>query len=253
MYCKYCGQQIADDSIFCKYCGVKLDEVVAGTLEEQTIVCSAETYNDTKASSQEVTITTNDSQPLQIEVSKKTKNNSSTIANEIIGNLRMVGYATLLVAVYLLGFIIYHKKDIKEYEFKKSSYLGESCYDPVWLEGDWEFDWEKHYYDYLHWCVYQDINELKHSPEECLMLAKHLEWELSLTEKDKEILIAQAKIRAQDDLTDWNESINDRRKDRFKDDLKTNVIYASLFSALLMILGRYLIKLINWVNTNKTE
>ena len=112
MYCKYCGQQIADDSIFCKYCGVKLDEVVAGTLEEQTIVCSAETYNDTKASSQEVTITTNDSQPLQIEVSKKTKNNSSTIANEIIGNLRMVGYATLLVAVYLLGFIIYHKKDI---------------------------------------------------------------------------------------------------------------------------------------------
>ena len=28
MYCKYCGKEIADDSIFCRYCGGKQEESV---------------------------------------------------------------------------------------------------------------------------------------------------------------------------------------------------------------------------------
>ena len=105
----------------------------------------------------EVVITTKETQPLQVEVSKKTTDNSSTIADEIVGNLKMVGFAFVLFAVYMLGFMLVHQKDIKEYDYPNNSYFGESCYDPNTISGNWKFDWEEHYYETLYWQKYHQI------------------------------------------------------------------------------------------------
>ena len=39
----------------------------------------------------------------------------------------------------------------------------------------------------------------------------------------------------------------------FEEDLKKNATYASIISLLVMILGRYFVKSVKWVNVNKTK
>ena len=91
MYCKHCGKQIADDSSFCQYCGeMVIDESL---LRESSTTLPANNKNISEAGTSEVIIVTKEANPIQVEVSQKGKDNSSTIANEIVGNLKMVGIA----------------------------------------------------------------------------------------------------------------------------------------------------------------
>ena len=87
MYCKHCGKQIADDSTFCQHCGGKVIEVSSSEVNSGV----SQANNEQSESAQEVVVATKEANPIQVEISKKGKDNSSTIANEIVGNLKMVG------------------------------------------------------------------------------------------------------------------------------------------------------------------
>lgn len=78
-----------------------------------------------------------------MEVSKKGKDNSSTIANEIVGNLKMVGVALCIFLVYMMGVVLIHSKDAKPLD--ENSYWGESCYDPTTMSSGRMFHWQQHY------------------------------------------------------------------------------------------------------------
>ncbi len=274
MYCKYCGKEIANDSSYCKYCGGKLfDEELDN--------------DELKTKTNDVQNTTKGIQHSQVEFTHKENNNDSAIANEITANLKMVGWAAAFVAVYLLGFVLVHLKDIKEYDYeKKISFYGESCYDPPSITGNWRLHWEEHYYDLLYIGLYKTIPVKGFetpSPKEYLERAKTLEKEY---EKKKKRIDAQlkrqpkikgvytwlelekdmydeynnprkikekAKADAATDIESWNFEINHYRKSGFKEDLKKNALYVSLISLSIFILGRYLVKLTKWTKANKTQ
>ena len=255
MYCKHCGKQIADDSTFCQYCGGKVDTPAQEPKEDSTIEQIEQPAEKEQQLAPEVVITTKETQPLQVEVSKKTTDNSSTIADEIVGNLKMVGFAFVLFAVYMLGFMLVHQKDIKEYDYPNSSYFGESCYDPNTISGNWKFDWEEHYYETLYWQKYHQIPFHLESPsaKQCLENAESLEKQLRLSQDEIDFYRKQAKENAQKDKQDWADTINMYRKSGYEDDMKTNATYASIICLVLCVLGRYLVKLTKWVDKNKTE
>lgn len=283
MYCKHCGKEIADDSKFCQYCGGRIDTPILDFKEEDSIENPAEEDNTTP----QIVIKTNDDSAIQVELTKKSTDNSSTIANEIVGNLKMVGIAAALFAIYMIGFMLIHQKDITHYDYEtRKSYFGESCYDSNVLSGNWKFHWEEHYYDILYFRLYREIPLHLHArtPEQCLKDAEYLEekinkrraeiaeelkreaktYNYNYTEDDIEFLTKaqglfspesakeDAKTRAARDIQDWNDTINNGRQWGYEDDLKKNAIYAAIISLLTMILGRYIIKLIKWVDSNKT-
>ena len=72
----------------------------------------------------------------------------------------MLGWAALLFAVYMIGFVIFHLKDINEYDYDKDkSYIGESCYDPSYdFRNDYLY-WEKRYYDEICWRLSLETTE----------------------------------------------------------------------------------------------
>ena len=141
MYCKHCGKQIADDSSFCQYCGEKvIDELL---LSENSTILPANNKNISEEGTSEVIIVTKEANPIQVEVSKKGKDNSSTIANEIVGNLKMVGVALCIFLVYMMGVVLIHSKDAKPLD--ENSYWGESCYDPTTMSSNRMFHWHQHY------------------------------------------------------------------------------------------------------------
>lgn len=141
MYCKHCGKQIADDSSFCQYCGEKvIDESL---LQESSTILPANNKNISEAGTSEVIIVTKEANPIQVEVSKKGKDNSSTIANEIVRNLKMVGIALCIFLAYMMGVVLIHSKDAKPLD--ENSCWGESCYDPTTMSSDRMFHWQQHY------------------------------------------------------------------------------------------------------------
>lgn len=283
MYCKHCGKQIADDSTFCQYCGGKvMDESL---LQESRTILPNDSVNESEGSTAEVVISTKEANPIQVELSKKGKDNSSTIANEIVGNLKMAGIAAALFAIYMIGFMLLHQKDITKYDYDThTSYFGESCYDPTTLTGNWKFHWEEHYYETLYFILHHNIPYTLQTPtpEQCLKNAEDLEEEINrkkatidrvrgnrpvqkgiVTQADLEAfelesinfaeLRNQAKGDAARDIQDWNDTINNHRRWGYEEDLKKNAIYAAIISLLVMILGRYLVKSVKWVNANKTS
>lgn len=240
--------------------------------------------NELEISTPEEVIATKDANPIHVEVSQKGKDNSSVIANEIIGNLKMAGIAAALFAIYMIGFMLIHQKDIKKYDYDThTSYFGESCYDPATLMGNWKFHWEQHYYDKLYFALHQSIpiDLQQPTPEECLKDAQKLEEEYNqrvsaletfikyspkqegvateynlklmlLKLSSPDVLKEEAKDAAKRDIGDWNDTINNHRRWGYEEDLKNNAIYAAIICLLVMILGRYLVKSIKWVNANKT-
>ena len=120
MYCKKCGKQISDDSKYCKYCGISVDETVPAN--------NADIPTTTQELKSEVVVTSKENVPVKIEISKKTTIKESTIANEVVANLKMVGIAVILWSAYILGFMCVHSKDTKP--MNEKSWYGESCYDP---------------------------------------------------------------------------------------------------------------------------
>ena len=274
MYCKHCGKEIADDSKFCQHCG------------ERQIGLESKN-NELNREFNEPYSIAKDDQSSRIEVSNG-KNINNIIADEIIGNLKMIGLAASFIAVYLLGFWLIHLKDISKFDYEtKTSYYGESCYDPsVMPSNGWRYlHWEQHYYAKLYFALYNDLPVFVSgipSAEECLSRAKDLEkkykekkelLELEIEKQSKiegvgypvemeksvledyynpQKLKEEAKVSAARDIESLNWQINDYRKTGFINDLKKNAKYVTLICLIITILGRYIIKIIKWTKINRT-
>lgn len=278
MYCKHCGKQIADDSTFCQYCGGKVMD--DSPKQDSSIILPVKGDNKSEESTPEVVISTKEANPIQVEFSKKGKNNSSTIANEIVRNLKMVGIALCIFLVYMMGFVLIRSKDAKP--LGENSYWGESCYDPATMSGSQMFHWQQHYAikvcmapnykskrkrvhgsssefeNYFFVNSFEPINAADYSlimgmnGEEALSYAnreaKNKELPQSLLEQYEE----EAKKDAERDKQSFNDEISSIRKYAYEKDLQKNATYAAIISLLVMVLGRYFVKSVKWVSTNKT-
>lgn len=296
MFCKYCGKKIAEDSVFCQYCGGKMDlisqEDESHQVNDKDTTVENEEPIETKGAKEvkSVIIETKEEKPIQVELSKKKNDKKSTIANEIVANIKMLGWAALLFAVYMIGFIIYHGKDVKEFDcLKDESYFGESCYDPsVIYNFNWMLHWEEHYYGLLCYTLEKEVSRrtsmsledtkkrIEELEKQIVEKKKLLQRKYNLPDKisdedflkyygmlgvvnyhiyktDLEQLKKEAKQNAKKDIEGWNNEINSYRKDGYKEDLKKNALYAAIISILIMVLGRYIIKSAKWVNTNKSK
>lgn len=75
MYCRKCGKQIADDSVFCQYCGGKVYPIIKEDGTSHDNDCTIVTANNEsrlKEHNNECIIETKNANPIQVEVSKKT-------------------------------------------------------------------------------------------------------------------------------------------------------------------------------------
>lgn len=278
MYCKHCGKQIADDSSFCQYCGGKVTD--ESLLQESSTILPANNENNSEESTPEVIIATKGANPIQVEVSKKGKDNNSNIANEIVGNLKMAGIALCIFFVYMMGVVLIHSKDAKPLD--ENSYWGESCYDPATMSSSQMFHWQQHYAKKV--CMapnyktkrnnvhgsssdfenlvfansFEPINAADYSlimgmnGEEALSYANREAKEKELPQSLLEQYEEEAKKDAEQDRQSFNDEISSIRKYAYEEDLKNNAIYAAIISLLVMILGRYFVKSVKWVNANKT-
>ncbi len=247
MYCKHCGKQIADDSTFCQYCGGKVDALAQESKEDSVVEQTEKPAETDKETAEEVVITTKEAQPLQVEVSKKTKDNSSTIANEIVGNLKMVGFALIGWFVFMIGFIAFHQKDIKQHP---DSYWGESCYDESYTTGNYgSFDWKEILAEYKRYRT-NERNGLmwdgRRSPYGNMP-------QIKIYDRSDEELEKDAKEEAEKNKASFSEYINSNRQWSFEEDRNEKAKYSAIILLALFIVGRYLIKLTKWVGENKTE
>ena len=88
----------------------------------------------------EVVVNTKENSAFRVELSKDSKDYSSVIANEIVGNLKMVGYSFVIGFVCWCIFMLCHQKDICSYP---ELGWGMSCYDKELPEHYYveDFDW----------------------------------------------------------------------------------------------------------------
>lgn len=284
MYCKHCGKQIADDSTFCQFCGGRVDST-ATPADKEALVPSNDTNNDvnTENGPSKIIISTEEKTPIQVEVSKKEKNNSSTIANEIVGNLKMIGYAFCIFFIYIVVFIVVRSQDAKP--LTEEGYWGESCYDPKYITSNHMFYWEQHYavkvcmaIDHKKYEAYKKKKKGTNATHEDVVFASGFEpissieasriWGMNANEaltyanqvaKEKSLpqeLLEEFKTKAMEDAKNdrdsFNQEISIDRKTAYKEDIKKNAIYAAIISLTIMIPGRYIIKVFKWVNTNRT-
>lgn len=270
MFCKHCGKQIADDSTFCQYCGGKLDGLV--TIPQKSSEQEARSIEPIDAS-----ISTKEDNPIKVEVTKNKTNNSPAIANEIVGNLKMMGFGLILSIFYILIFMA-----IKSHEARpliESGYLGESCYDPTNISGGWMFLWEQHYAisvccapDYTKQSKSEKLKSdfanirsgidpissadmsiiMQSNSEGALNFAKGIAERKHIPQDELEYMKEKAKLDAQKDKEDFQDEISYIRKSAYERDLAKNSKYSIIICITALIFGRYLVKLTKWVNSNKT-
>ncbi|WP_302814051.1 zinc ribbon domain-containing protein [Leyella stercorea] len=269
MYCKKCGKQISDDSKYCKHCGILVDETVPAN--------NADIPTTTQELKSEVVVTSRENTPVKIEISKKTTIKESTIANEIVANLKMVGIAVILWSVYILGFMCMHSKDTKT--MNENSWYGESCYDPSSLSGNWMMAWQNQYAikvlmapDYSkqkrmsNWIEalsfsinYTPLDQLDYdrvlrmNKEEAFDYASSVAKSKKLNNDIQERLKKEATEDARKDKEDFWDTINSYRKDGYENDLHNNMKWAAIIAFSLTILVRYIVKFGKWVATNKSK
>lgn len=277
MYCKHCGKQIADDSCFCQYCGGGVTDESLLKENDDEIPANKEFVPEESAS--EILIIKK-SNPIQVEILEKKTDNSSSIANEMIGNLKMVGIALGIFLAYMIGFVLIHAKDAKPLE--DYNHWGESCYDPTSISGPQMLLWQQHYAKNVSMapnyknirknisgysnlkdisCAnnFEPISAVDYSfimgmnGEEALSYANREAKEKDLPQSLLEQLESAAKRDAEQDQQEINDEISGIRRNAFKEDVKKNAIYVAIISFVVMILGRYFIKVVKWVNANKTR
>ena len=269
MYCKKCGKQISDDSKYCKYCGILVDETVPAN--------NTDIATTTQELKSEVVVTSKENAPVKIEISKNTNIKQSTIANEVIANLKMVGIAVILWSVYILGFMGVHSKDAKP--MNEKYWYGESCYDPSSLSGNWIMAWQNQYAikvlmapDYskqkrtlkgieaLSFTVnYMPLDQfdydrvLRMNKGEAFEYASSVVKSKKLNKDIQERLKKEAMEAAQKDKEDFWDTINSYRKNGYENDLHNNMKWAAIIAFSLTILVRYIVKFGKWVATNKSK
>lgn len=266
MYCKNCGKEISDDSKFCKFCGTQMDD-------SPMIMNNFDDLSKTKS---EVQVSAMEKSPVKIEIVKGTTVDKSAVANEIVSNVKMLGIAFLIWLIYIIGFIIIHKNDIKLMD--ENSWYGESCYDPSILSGEWIMDWQNQYAikvlmapDYsknkkplegiealafahsftpLNGADYSLIYGM--NAERALNYANNLAKDKRLDKEYQKTLKKKAIEAASADKEDFWSTINDYRQSGYKEDLHDNMIWAAIIALSLTILGRYIFKFIGWLIKHKT-
>lgn len=269
MYCKKCGKQISDDSKYCKYCGISVDETVPAN--------NADIPTTTQELKSEVVVTSKENVPVKIEISKKTTIKESTIANEVVANLKMVGIAVILWSAYILGFMCTHSKDTKP--MNEKSWYGESCYDPSSLSGNWMMDWQNQYaikvlmapdyskqkralkgiealsfaMNYIPLDQFDYDRVLRMNKEEAFEYASSVAKSKKLNKDIQEQLKKEATEAAQKDKDDFWDAINSYRKNGYGNDLHSHMKWAAIIALSLTILMRYIIRFWKWVVTNKSR
>ena len=209
MYCKKCGKEIAEDSFFCSYCG-----------EKQLIEVPSTNINDEVSVNRIIDEVPDKNIPIEAE------SKANIVANEILANLKMIGLALLLSAIFIGIFWAYHIKDRKPLS---ENYFGYSCYDPSMMPVNLETDWEII-------LSYWKMDRLQYG----------------FPNKSDEELTKDAQDAALGNKKIIEDEINYNRKERANKDLINHIKYSIIISLAFTIFGRYLIKGIKWVAVNKT-
>ena len=89
--------------------------------------------------------------------------------------------------------------------------------------------------------------------EEALSYANRIAKEKQLPQLLLQQYEEEAKKDAEQERQSFNDEISSIRKYAYEEDLKKNATYAAIISLLVMILGRYFVKSVKWVNANKTK
>lgn len=257
MYCKFCGKKIADDSLFCCYCGKQINE---------TFNISENKLTDVKKTSGILPIEVKKADNVNIPKNGSVK--KTTIANEVIANIKMIGCAIFVLFIFYLGFYIYHANDIKPMD--DNSYFGESCYDGT-LTGSWEFSWERHYYTdmstilpYSQWNFMEKaigfpkrdysrrVMLTNMDPKLAIKYAEDEAKEKNIPDQMQKKLIKEAKEAAKYDKENFRETVTNIREFHFEEDRDRSLKWCAIISLSFFVLGRYLIKFYKWVYKNKS-
>lgn len=248
MFCKHCGKEINDDSTFCKYCGKKVTE---DSIEHnKTVDESVSTSSDQDLDSIQTDVE-DDNQNTLIKEQRSEKGNST--ADEVVAIFKMIGFAIICCLVYLVGFYLFHQKDIKEFKFGSDyTYFGESCYDPPQITGGGSLSAQAIYERNLYYKKhpnqqYIDFSLLGNYPENSQSI------EVVPEEYKDDPLYIAAVEEANKNKQELIENLNFYRFDGFREDLKKNAMWSLIISLCFFVIGRYIIKSFKWVNENRTK
>lgn len=244
IFCSKCGKKIKSDSTYCRYCGYKIE---------------AEVEHRSKLSDNEIS----NQNPLpqknpytgriEVIISNESKISKEKVANEIVANLKMIGYATLTWLVYLGAFYVYHYNDIKELKMDSNeTYWGESCYDEgIMLGGG-----DKNPYKIYNRLKYYEANPHGHYYEDLLPGVESNNIYSTETVPDQyknDPLYKQAVEEANRNKKDFLDEINSIRMYGFKEDLGKHAIWSAIICLLLFVVGRYIFVGVNWIDNNRSK
>lgn len=236
MFCKHCGKEIADDSLFCMYCGTRLDASLiketddAGSTETSKI--KVEVYDGHK-----------------FEKDEKTKKKKSSLANEVIGLFKVILIGFGLWIVYMIGFEIYHLDDIKSHPDLP---WGSSRYDEKIIVGDYvlnENEADRAFRDAL--SIEEDYIS-RYGLGRIKMGDGYVDLNVHLSRLNEDQIKEWKEKRIKEDRERFSKEINDHRIYSHEKNRNNHMKYSALIIFLSLILGRYLFKTISWVINNKT-
>lgn len=269
IFCSECGHKIKSHSKYCRFCGAKVDEEYAANEVENHNTLSTDdskSVDKSHSSIQERIIST--SKPIEVKIKSESTVKKSSVANEIVANLKMIAIALLLWIVYIVGFTCYRAKDASPLT-DTNSYYGESCYDPGVMSGGWEFSWEKHLATKLNYISTKknkygisDFNPMSTSdylylsnlsPDKALEEAKRQAKVKNVSDDHFAQLMQEAKDDAKRDRDSFNEEISSIRKYAYEEELHKHMLWAAIISLGLMVIGRYFILACKWISRNKTN
>lgn len=265
IFCSECGKKINSTSKFCRYCGAKVEDEFSSynsTISTNPSVHKVDTpiepILEHKISS---------AKPIEVKIKSDSPVKKSTIADEIVANLKMIGIALIIWVVYIIGFVCYRSKDAAPLT-ETSSYYGESCYDPGSLSGNWEFSWEKHLatkinhistknkfgvseFNPMNAADYLYVSNL--TSDQALEYAKRQSKVKNIDDEYFTLLTQEAKEDAKRDRDSFNDEITSIRKYAYEDELHAHMLWAAVIALVIMILGRYFIRACEWVSRNKSK
>lgn len=266
IFCSECGKKIKSSSKYCWHCGAKIDEEISSP-SGNTLTYQHEQKADT-ANEPILNHKISSDKPIEVKIKSDQSVKKSTIANEIVANLKMIGIALIIWMFYIFGFAIYRSKDATPIT-ESYSYYGESCYDPDYIGYSWEFNWEKHLLSKI-----EDIPTKKNkngvskfdqlitlnnhlissmTPETALQIAQNQAKIKDISDEYFAELTQEAKEEAKREKDSYYEKISDYRKKGFKRELHAHMIWAGVFSLAIMIFGRYFVLACRWVSRNKSD
>lgn len=264
IFCSECGKKIKSSSKYCRHCGAKIDEEFSSP-SGNTLTYQHEQKADT-ANEPILNHKISSDKPIEIKSNPSVK--KSTIANEIVANLKMIGIALIIWIIYIIGFIFYRSKDAAPLT-ETNSYYGESCYDPAIMTGSWEFSWEKHLATKIsHIYTKKDkygipkldqliasdyLYLLNPTPEKALEEAKRQAKVKNISDEYFAQLTQEAKEEAKRERDSFNEEISSIRKCAYETELHAHMIWAGVISLAIMIFGRYFVLACKWVFRNKSD